>query len=61
VDALTNPSLQTENENALLAAVESRFESLLLSTDAASPFFTQPTAVEPEPGPAVGLSGAFSS
>jgi hypothetical protein len=60
-DALTNPSVQTDNESALLVALGCRLDSLPLSTDPASLLFPHPTATQPEPGPAAGLSGAFST
>jgi hypothetical protein len=60
-DALTNPSLQKENEIARLVALESRLDLLLISTDYASPIFPPSTAIERDPGSAAGGSGAFST
>jgi hypothetical protein len=42
-DAFIKPSVQTANENALVVVLESRLDSLLLSTDDAAPIFPQPT------------------
>jgi hypothetical protein len=60
-DPLANPSVQTDNESALLVALGCRLDSLPLSTDPASSIIPQSTATQPEPGPAAGLSGAFST
>jgi hypothetical protein len=51
--------LQKENEIARLVALESRLDSLLISTDYASPIFPPSTAIERDPGSAAGGSGAF--
>jgi hypothetical protein len=50
---------QLKINNTLLAALESKFDSLLLSVDSSSPIPPQPTATGRNPGHAAARSGLF--